>query len=750
MDEMKFYSHPNKELIEHLNEVGNWMKEIYNEQREFIKLELSEKFFEIVGKSHDFGKYTKFFQEYLKNGKRKDLTKHSLISALFCAYWLIKENLGNLSLIGYLSIKYHHGDLSSFKLDEIDIYIYILNKQIEDLKRKKDIISKELNFDISEFLDLDFSDKENFVLKQLRKLNYDFQNQINIDNYFKLIYTFSLLLDCDKKSAINLVFKGRKDINSNIVDEYRKKHFKENDIRSKLYEEIFENFENLKNIPKIISVNAPTGLGKTLINLSLALKIREKLNRKYKPRIIYSLPFLSIIEQTYEVFENVLKSEVPDYEKYKNEYLLKHHHLSEIEYKTDEEKSVEESLMLISSWDSEIIITTFVQLLHSIITYKNSFTKKFHNIVGSIIILDEVQNIDVEYWDLIKNVLNFLVEKMGCYVIISTATKPIIFDNCFEILTDKNKYILNRTRIINKLEINTLENLKKLLMENLEKYNSHLVVLNTIRSSVELYRELKKEVKNFNMFYLSTNIVPKHRKERIEKIKDALKSNNKIILVSTQVVEAGVDLDFEVAYRDLGPFDSIIQVCGRCNRNNKRPLSDVFIFKIVRENTILSSIIYGAVLTEVSYNLLKDKNSIEERDFYNLVERYYEEVIQRKKLDNEILKGLKEFNLDKIKCFKIIKEIPDFIDVFVEVDEQAQKIYKRFLEILKIKDFKERYISFLELRQNFYNYLISVPKKFASLFELEPFPRIRLENLYDFYDLDYGFKRFDSEEFFAW
>jgi CRISPR-associated endonuclease/helicase Cas3 len=109
----------------------------------------------------------------------------------------------------------------------------------------------------------------------------------------------------------------------------------------------------------------------------LALKIREKLNRKYKPRIIYSLPFLSIIEQTYEVFEDVLKSEVPDYEKYKNEYLLKHHHLYEIKYKTDEEKSVEESLMLISSWDSEIIITTFVQLLHSIITYKNSFTKNF-------------------------------------------------------------------------------------------------------------------------------------------------------------------------------------------------------------------------------------------------------------------------------------------------------------------------------------------------------------------------------------
>ncbi len=749
MDEMKFYSHPNKELIEHLNEVGNWMKEIYNEQREFIKLELSEKFFEIVGKSHDFGKYTTFFQEYLKNGKRKELTKHSLISALFCAYWLIKENLSNLSLIGYLSIKNHHDDLSNFDLRQIDEYI--LDKQLEDLRKNKDIISNELNFDISEFLDLDFSDKENFVLKQLRKLNYEYQNNQNIENYFKLIYTFSLLLDCDKKSAINLVFKGRRDINSNIVDEYRKKHFKENDIRSKLYEEIFENFENLKNIPKIISVNAPTGLGKTLINLSLALKIREKLNRKYKPRIIYSLPFLSIIEQTYEVFEDVLKSEVPDYEKYKNEYLLKHHHLSKIEYKTDEEKSVEESLMLISSWDSEIIITTFVQLLHSIIAYKNSFIKKFHNIVGSIIILDEVQNIDVEYWDLIKNVLNFLVEKMGCYVIISTATKPIIFDNCFEILTDKNKYILNRTRIINKLqEINTLEGLKELLKENLEKYNSHLVVLNTIRSSIELYRELKKEVKNFNMFYLSTNIVPKHRKERIEKIKDALKSNNKIILVSTQVVEAGVDLDFEVAYRDLGPFDSIVQVCGRCNRNNKRPLSDVFIFKIVRENTILSSIIYGVVLTEVSYNLLKDKNSIEERDFYNLIERYYEEVIQRKKLDNEILRGLKEFNLDKIKCFKIIKEIPDFIDVFVEVDEQAQKIYKRFLEILKIKDFKERYISFLELRQNFYNYLISVPKKFASSFELEPFPRIRLENLYDFYDLDYGFKRFDSEEFFAW
>jgi len=751
MDEIKFYSHPNKELIEHLNEVGNLMKEIYNEQKEIIKLELNEKFFEIVGKSHDFGKYTTFFQNYLKNGVKNNYTKHSLISALFCAYWLIKEKLENLSLIGYIAVKYHHGDLRDFDLDEIDEHI--LSKQIEDLKKNKDIISRELNFDISGFLELDFSDKNNTVLRKLRNLNYEYQNnQGNIENYFKLIYTFSLLIDCDKKSAINLDFNRRRDINSNIVDEYIKNFEKNNinNIRNELYKEILKNFESWKESKKIISVNVPTGLGKTLINLSLALKIREKLNRKYKPRIIYSLPFLSIIEQTYKVFEDVLESKVSDYIKYKNEYLLKHHHLSAIEYKTDEEKSVEESFILISSWDSEIIITTFVQLLHSIIAYKNSFIKKFHNIVGSIIILDEIQNIDIQHWDLIKNILNFLVEKMGCYIIISTATKPAIFDNCFEILTNKNKYILNRTRIVNKIEeINSLENLKNLLINKLKDYNSYLIVLNTIRSSVELYKELKKDIKNFRIFYLSTNIVPKHRKERIEEIRNALKNNEKIILISTQVIEAGVDLDFEVAYRDLGPFDSIVQVCGRCNRNFKRKLSDVFIFKIIRENRILSSIIYGPILTEISENLLKNKNFIEEKDFYDLIESYYNDVIQRKKLDNEILESLNNFNLDKIKKFKVIKEIPDFIDVFVEVDEYARKVYNKFLEILEIKDFKERYLNFLKLRQDFYNYLVSVPKNFVS-FDLKPFPRIKFENLEHFYDLDYGFKRFDSDEFFAW
>ena len=747
MDEIKFYSHPNKKLIEHLNEVGNWMKEIYEEQKEFIKLDLNEKFFEIVGKSHDFGKYTTFFQNYLKNGKRSNLTKHSLISALFCAYWLIKENLENLSLIGYLTIRHHHGDLSNFNYEEITKDI-VLKEQIEDLKKNKDVISNELNFDITEFLKLDFSDKNNIVLKQLRKLNYEYENNENIENYFKLTYTFSLLIDCDKKSAIELNFKRRRYINPNIVDEYRKKHFKENNIRNELYEEILKKFENLKEIPKIISVNAPTGLGKTLINLSLALKIREKLNRNYKPRIIYSLPFLTIIEQTYEVFENVLKSEIFDYEKYKSEYLLKHHHLSEIEYKTDEEKNIEESLMLISSWNSEIIITTFIQLLYSIIGYKNSFLKKFHNIVGSVIILDEVQNIDVKYWELIKSVLDILVEKMGCYVIISTATKPAIFNNSFEILTNKSKYILNRTRIVNKLEINSLQDLKHFLIENLEKHNSHLIVLNTIRSSVELYKELRKEIKNFEIFYLSTNIVPKHRKERIEKIKDDLKNNEKIILVSTQVVEAGVDLDFEVAYRDLGPFDSIVQVCGRCNRNFNRKLSDAYIFKIISENRILSSVIYGAVLTEISEKLLKGKDYIEEKEFHNLIDEFYKNLIERKSLDSEILEGLKNFNFEKIKKFKIIKEIPDYISVFVEVDEEAKKVYEEFLKILEIDDFKERYIRFLELRQNFYNYLISVPKEFIS-FDLKPFPRIRFENLNNFYDLDYGFKRIDSEEFFV-
>ncbi|GAI75295.1 unnamed protein product, partial [marine sediment metagenome] len=247
-----------------------------------------------------------------------------------------------------------------------------------------------------------------------------------------------------------------KDLPENLVEDYIKKEvFKEknrsniNYIRNEIRETVLKNIKDSCNITqKIFTLTAPTGTGKTLISLSAALLLRKILKNTYglkcEPHIIYSLPFTSIIDQNHSVFNEVL-DQIGDFKEHENEYLLKHHYLSEIFYKTegiDKEEGVDESLALIETWESEIIVTTFIQLFHTLIGYKNRSLKKFHNIVNSIIILDEVQNIPVEYWDLIRVILIGLTEYFNCRIILMTATKPLIFQKgeYKELVDDYEKY----------------------------------------------------------------------------------------------------------------------------------------------------------------------------------------------------------------------------------------------------------------------------------------------------------------------
>src|SRR5690606_37693691 len=142
----------------------------------------------------------------------------------------------------------------------------------------------------------------------------------------------------------------------------------------------------------------------------------------------YALPFTSVIDQNEAVIQKLLK-QLPDYAKNQHRYLIKHHHLTNIEYvKENEELPLSQSLLLTESWESEIIVTTFIQLFYTLIGYENRMLKRFHQIAGSIVILDEIQNIPVEYWPLLKLVLSKMAELFSCTFILLTATQPHIFE----------------------------------------------------------------------------------------------------------------------------------------------------------------------------------------------------------------------------------------------------------------------------------------------------------------------------------
>jgi CRISPR-associated endonuclease/helicase Cas3 len=357
--------------------------------------------------------------------------------------------------------------------------------------------------------------------------------------------------------------------------------------------------------------------------------------------------------------------------------------------------------------------------------------KKFHNIVNSIIILDEVQNIPLKYWSLVHDVLITLTHYFNCRVILMTATKPLIFneekDNFKELVSDYKQFFqseeLNRIKL-NYLKSQTIDE----FYNNLPDFelDSYLFVFNTINSSLEFFKKIK-DVSDYKKFYLSTNIIPKERKIRIENIKTLIDKNRKtdkkqkFIVISTQMIEAGVDIDCECAYRDLGPLDSIIQVAGRCNRNNNLKSKGLInVIRLQKNEKYDYCRIYDPILNDISEKILKNRNSIKESEFLDLIEEYFDEAKKRMYSDTNLIKSIEILNFNDTKdnnpisSFKLI-ENDDYYkkDVFIEYDEKAIEVRQKFINLKQIKDTFKRKTEFLKFKKDFYDYVISIPEKYV-------------------------------------
>ncbi|MGC9366072.1 MAG: CRISPR-associated helicase Cas3' [bacterium] len=793
-------SHPDKFLYNHLRNVGDLSRKIIELKKvsldKFIDFETLKKISYLIGITHDFGKSTFYFQDYIcedeekrkKKLKNRKETHHAFISSIF-TYYIVKKYLEReklldekychfIPIISFLVVKRHHGNLDnaldetySCCNDEFDIF----KKQIESINFKI-IYSIYQNLypnciqNIKEF-------RENYlaIAKEINTIQKKKLRNIIDDNtlfyYFIIIFLFSILLDADKTDAANLSQINRKEIQSDIVDNYKKLKFGEpkdkiNKTRDKIYNEVISavNKINLNN-NKILSLNVPTGTGKTLTSLSFALKLKERLNKEkeFKPRIIYSLPFLSIIDQNSDVFNDVLNNPTTD-------ILLKHHHLSDISYKTEDEfenieleKELGKSLLLIEGWNSEIVVTTFMQFFYSIISNRNRAIRKFHNITNSIIILDEVQAIPHKYWLLLKQAIKFLAEYFNTYFIFVTATQPLIFDEdkgeIKSLIKNKKEYFekFDRVQLFPNLELLDLEDFKKNLQEDILQ-NPHkdlLIVLNTINSSKEIYNFLKNtngKLKNSKLYYLSTNIVPKERLKRIKEIKE--KTKYRKIIISTQLIEAGVDIDVDFVYRDFAPLDSINQVAGRCNRNFKKTKGIVKLVVLTeRANSkAYYKYIYGSFIVGKTINVFEEENfrknkMINETKFLELNNLYFKKVKSGMSddLSMDLLNNVKKLEFDELSNFELIKKDLNKVDIFIELDDTAKKIWGKYKDIISNETLVgfEKKNEFLKIKKDFYEYVISVYKKNMDWLYNDQINYISSDDLDNCYDLETGFRECD-------
>ncbi|NCC70992.1 CRISPR-associated endonuclease Cas3'', partial [bacterium] len=443
---MKFYSHSTKEndkiigtkeIKDHLNQVLKLAIESLN-KTSFSDLYSSsiEDIIKYTCLFHDLGKYTSYFQDYLlKENDTGSLRYHSDISAIFAFNYLKYSNVFNNDKRSYFPfwvyylIKHHHLSLKSLKDQNLfgnNPAGFKNNYQLKrnNLINNNDLISDEFSIqNISNFLDLPL--EEDII----NRANWLKGREKNIENYFYVLYCFSLLIEADKLNASGTEVYLPKKIPVERLDKYlegKNKTKKQintdrNEVRALVCSE--ENINKIIEKKGIYTLTAPTGIGKTLTSLNLALELKKRLDEKgQNTQIIYCLPFINIIEQTSKEFE-ALFSDIT---------ILKHHQYSDIFSKKEENEntnSIENKLMELECWQGDLIITTFVQFLHTIIGNKNKLLKKFHHLSNSIIILDEVQAINIQYWPLIGAVLHYLVKFLNSKIILMTATKPLIIES---------------------------------------------------------------------------------------------------------------------------------------------------------------------------------------------------------------------------------------------------------------------------------------------------------------------------------
>ena len=520
-----------------------------------------------IGLYHDLGKYSPGFQNRILNDGPK--VDHSSAGA--------KEIISKLPL-GAFCIAGHHGGLmnkgSKFSLDDGTLYSRFQKK-----------LAGKLDYSVFR--------KEARLLENIPEMHKKSMQFCDNDFFSYMLLTrmlFSGLVDADfldteKFMCNGSVLRGRFNTVSEIYQRYNAYiatfNSEKNAINNKRNEILEECLSAAEGQEAIYTLTVPTGGGKTISSLGFALKhaVLQK-----KSRIIYVIPYTSIIEQTADVFKDIVGSN----------NVLEHH--MNVDYDKDEELTDEDKeryKLATENWDAPIIVTTNVQFFESLFANKVSRCRKLHNIANSVIIFDEAQMLPNDYLKPCVKAIEELVVKYKVTAVLCTATQPSL-----EALFSKKVSLKEICK-----DVNDLYEFFRRVSYQQEKYadidelvcaiNRHkrvLCIVNSKKTAQDIFDKLNE----VGRYHLSTFMGPNHRRSVLEKIRGCLKDGNETCrVVATSLVEAGVDLDFPVVYREISGLDSIIQAAGRCNREGKNAYQEslVHVFEFERDNVSVPSFI---------------------------------------------------------------------------------------------------------------------------------------------------------------
>lgn len=821
---MKYYSHckenpdktryGSKELTVHIQGVMEKAQQAFHSL-----IQLSEKHVEIhqilteICLYHDLGKYTPHFQHYLlQNGEYDaDVKQHAKFGAfcLFQKYLAEKSNIWAI-LAAYIII-HHHKSLTDFEsiinysdteTSEKGIKsLWVFNQQLSSIVNVGNIeqITNEIRAtEGSKYWKYPEEKPFRTAVKSLLK-------QATPQNYFLINYLFSLLIEADKLDASDTEQYSRNAISPLLVEKrFGQPTFpimqgvlsnqNQKILRDYVRASVMKQLEREDVLTqKIFTLTAPTGIGKTMTALDFALRLKALIREKegYEAQIIYALPFINIIEQAIKEYAKV----IPQTEA----KTLAHYQFADVfgeidkgEYNDEEENNEEEwnrRAMQLDTWQSDIVITTFVQFFQTLIGNRNKILKKFHHLAGAIVILDEVQTLRLQQLPLIGAMLYYLSKYLNTRILLMTATKPRILELCnkvllakrnekaeaLELLSDYEQVFgaFQRTTIFPLIENKIADNgefLNEYFLAKWKENKSCLIVCNLVKRSLDVFETIKAHFKDKKMdnpvFYLSTNIIPADRMKVIKEVKDALNDGLCPILVSTQSIEAGVDLDFDMGFRDLAPIDSMIQVAGRINRENtpERAHSPLYIVDFDECQKIYDPL----TAEQARRSLEKLGNQIPEKNYLQLIEGYFDDIAEVKSFEYSVkhFEGIlklvyhkdgvkKDDNIYPVSKFQIIEYQNFGMSVFIEKNKidsydenniSATEAKNMFLKMIR-KQIKPH--EFEKYKLCFHQHIITVPKYLDKAKELIANNATLCEGIYivsndelsAFYDLETGFKR---------
>ncbi len=583
----------------------------------------------LLGVLHDFGKYSEAFQAYIKSASGhidqddeayvdasllKGKIDHSTAGAQLVYQRLVaNDKRGKEKLLAQILatciVSHHSGliDMLAVDFDKGNLFAKRITKDDSKTRLSECLANTPEDFmqQVGALLQ-EKSHVETFlgVIKRVTpSLHEAFGTVGSFQLGFLTRFLFSCLIDADrlnsaefeqperllerKKKAVrpdwNVAIERLEARLANLAPKHPIDH-----LRQKISGECLA---RATQQPGIYSLTVPTGGGKTYASLRYALHHAQA---NALDRVFYIIPFTSIIEQNAKVMREAIESALDEYP-----WILEHHSNLEPENQTWQSKLISEN------WDVPIVITTMVQFLETMFSGGTRGVRRMHQFANSVMVFDEIQTLPIKCVHLFCNAINFFVDATQASVLLCTATQPVL-DRLDAPQKGQLKLSPNSELMAGLGLAALFEELRRVRVENcikpggwadheiaafaLEQFRatgSCLVIVNTKEWAQRLYQLCESEVSEAAIFHLSTNQCPAHRKVLLDTIRDRLKPENAlpVLCISTQLIEAGVDVDFASVIRFLAGLDSIAQAAGRCNRNGRREMASVYVVNPDKEST---------------------------------------------------------------------------------------------------------------------------------------------------------------------